>query len=89
MEGDRDGNLIVTVADTGVGIPPERLATIFEPFQQGSAQQSRGRRGTGLGLWLSRSLVELHGGRLELDSREGEGTTAVVTLPASRVVSRP
>ena len=89
VEGDRDGNLIVTVADTGVGIAPDRLAKIFEPFQQGPAEQAKGRRGAGLGLWLSRSLVELHGGRLEIDSREGEGTTAVVTLPASRVVARP
>lgn len=89
VEGDRDGNLVITVADTGCGIPPDRLATIFEPFQQGSAEQAKGRRGAGLGLWLSRSLVELHGGRLEIDSREGEGTSALVSLPASRVVSRP
>lgn len=89
VEGDREGNLTLTVADTGSGIPAERLATIFEPFGQGTAEQARGRRGAGLGLWLSRSLVELHGGRLEIDSREGEGTTAIVTLPASRIVARP
>ncbi len=89
VEGDREGNLVVTVADTGAGIPAERMATIFEPFHQGPANQAKGRRGAGLGLWLSRSLVEMHGGRLEIDSREGEGTTALVTLPASRVVSRP
>ena len=89
VEGNRDGALVVTVADTGWGIPPERLATIFEPFQQGTAEHSRGGRGAGLGLWLSRSLIELQGGTLNLDSHVGEGTTATVTVPASRIVSRP
>jgi PAS domain S-box-containing protein len=89
VEGDREGSLVITIADTGSGIPPDRLTTIFEPFQHGTAEHARGGRGAGLGLWLSRSLVELHGGRLEIDSREGEGTTAVVTIPASRIVSRP
>ena len=89
VESHRDGALIVTVADTGCGIPPERLATIFEPFQQGSAEHPRGGRGAGLGLWLSRSLIELQGGTLELDSHVGEGTTATVTVPPSRIVSRP
>ncbi len=89
VEGNRDGALVVTVADTGCGIPPDRLATIFEPFQHGSAEHSRGGRGAGLGLWLSRSLIELQGGTLDLDSHVGEGTTATVTVPASRIVSRP
>jgi len=89
VEGDRDGNLILVVADTGSGISSERMATIFEPFQRATAEHARGGRGAGLGLWLSRSLAELNGGRLEIDSREGEGTTATLTIPVSRIVQRP
>ncbi|MBM3546638.1 MAG: PAS domain S-box protein [Alphaproteobacteria bacterium] len=89
VEGDRDGNLIVVVADTGFGIPTDRMTTIFEPFQRATAEQARGGRGAGLGLWLSRSLAELNGGSLHIDSREGEGTTATLAIPASRIVQRP
>ena len=89
VDGGGQGNLTIDVSDSGCGIPPERLAGIFEPFQYGSGGQTRGRQGAGLGLWLSRSLTELHGGKLGLDSRVGEGSTATVTIPSSRVVGRP
>ncbi|MBM3533715.1 MAG: PAS domain-containing sensor histidine kinase [Alphaproteobacteria bacterium] len=89
VESDRDGNLNLVVADTGFGISAERMATIFEPFQRAAAEHARGGRGAGLGLWLSRSLAELHGGSLEIDSREGEGTIATLTIPLSRIVRRP
>jgi PAS domain S-box-containing protein len=89
VEGDRAGNLVVTIADTGCGIAPDRLEKIFEPFQHGDAEHARGGRGAGLGLWLSRSLAELNDCRLDLDSREGEGTTVVLTVPAARIVAHP
>lgn len=78
----RDGqDLVLTVADTGVGIAPHDLARLGRPFEQaGDARQKA--QGTGLGLSLARSLAELHGGTLTLDSILGEGTTATLRLPA-------
>ncbi len=76
------------VADTGIGIAPERLATIFEPFEQAEASTSRRFGGTGLGLTISRQLVELMGGELAVDSAEGQGTTFWFTLELP-VVSEP
>ena len=74
--------LFVAVRDTGVGIARDDLKRVFEPFHQGAGNNDR--RGTGLGLSLSRVFVELHGGQLRVESVEGRGTTAVVHLPAWR-----
>jgi len=78
-----DGNVAVTVTDTGQGIDPKRLATLFEPFSHGR-REPRQRRGDGLGLGLSivRSLVGLHGGTIEAASTVGKGSEFVVRLPA-------
>jgi signal transduction histidine kinase len=76
-----DGELRIAVADTGPGIAREDQERIFEEFQQtdlGARQQE----GTGLGLALSRRLIELHGGRIWVESEPGEGSTFVVALPA-------
>ena len=78
-----DGEVRVSVADTGPGIPPEDRERIFGEFQQGEAGLAR-REGTGLGLALSKRLVELHGGRIWVDSEPGKGSTFVFTLPARR-----
>ena len=74
-----DGLVEVAVADTGPGIPAADLATIFEEFEQSSDGKKVG--GTGLGLPLSRKLVELHGGRLWVESEVGAGSTFRFTLP--------
>ena len=74
-------SLRVTVTDTGIGIPPEALLRVFEPFQRGDAQTSRDKPGTGLGLAISRRLARLHGGELTLSSALGRGTTALLVLP--------
>ena len=74
-----DGHVEIAVADTGPGIPPEDQETIFEEFEQGS--EGKQAEGTGLGLPLSRKLVELHGGRLWVDSQAGRGSTFRFTLP--------
>jgi signal transduction histidine kinase len=75
-----NGRVEVAVADTGPGIAPEELETIFEEFKQ--ASDGKRAEGTGLGLPLSRKLVELHGGRLWVESTAGKGSTFRVTLPA-------
>lgn len=78
---DADKALVVRVRDTGVGIPKEQQEHIFEPFVQGEVDLSRRYEGTGLGLTLTRRLVELHGGSIELSSEEEKGTEFRFTLP--------
>jgi signal transduction histidine kinase len=78
-----DGEVRVSVADSGPGIAPEDHERIFEEFQQSEAGAEQ-REGTGLGLALSKRLVELHGGRIWVDSELGKGSTFVFTLPTRR-----
>ena len=80
-----DGHVEVAVADTGPGIASEDRETIFEEFEQTS--EGRKAEGTGLGLPLSRKLVELHGGRLWVESEPGRGSTFRFTLPIRQEVS--
>ena len=75
-----NGEVIVSVADSGPGIASEDHERIFEEFQQTEAGIEQ-REGTGLGLALSKRLVELHGGRIWVDSELGKGTRLVFTLP--------
>ena len=81
-----NGEVRIAVRDTGPGISPDDQARIFEEFQQ--ARDTNGERpeGTGLGLALSRSLVELHGGRIWVESEPGKGSTFTFTLPSEREV---
>ena len=81
-----DGGVSVSVADTGIGISPQDMKTIFEPFCQADASLSRRHDGIGLGLSIARSLMQLHGGDLTLQSNPGEGVTATFTLPGERVI---
>jgi signal transduction histidine kinase len=78
---ESDNRVTICVSDTGAGIPNAHLDRVFEPFQQLSSRRSRAHQGTGLGLSIARSLAELHGGTLRLESRLGEGTKAILTLP--------
>ena len=77
----KSGWVSLSVADTGCGIPRENLAKIFEPLFTTRA------RGIGLGLAVSRNLVGLNGGSIEVESKEGEGSTFTVTLPTREVVA--
>jgi signal transduction histidine kinase len=75
-----DGEVHVSVADTGPGIAREDQARIFEEFQQADVG-AKEREGTGLGLALSKKLIELHGGRLWVESERGKGSTFTFALP--------
>lgn len=82
--GSRSGNgwVSVDIADDGIGMPPEVVSRIFDPF---FTTKPVG-QGTGLGLSVSHSIVKRHGGRIEVITRPGQGTTFVVTLPVSRKI---
>jgi two-component system cell cycle sensor histidine kinase PleC len=84
-----DGGVTVTVADTGIGIAKDDIPKALEPFGQVGRAAAREQEGTGLGLPLTRRLVDLHGGRFTLDSVLGVGTVAAVWLPPERCVARP
>ena len=76
-----NGQFEIAVADTGPGIKPEDRARIFEEFQQVDDTNTRKKGGTGLGLAISRRIVEMHGGRIEVDSTLGQGSTFRVIIP--------
>ena len=81
VRGTREGGAVIEVADTGVGIDPAELPRIFERFFRGSrASEARG-SGSGLGLAIVRSIVEMHGGTVDVESHLGQGSTFTVTLP--------
>ena len=85
---DGDGCLQLSVSDTGIGIEQSDLAMILLPFGQVEKAYNRKHTGTGLGLPLVRKFIELHGGRLEIDSEPGVGTIATLRLPAERLTAR-
>ena len=78
----REGDLaVVTVADTGPGLPPEELETVFEPFQRGEKSRNRDTGGAGLGLAVARGVARAHGGDVTLTNRTEGGLIARLTLP--------
>jgi signal transduction histidine kinase len=87
LDVGEDG-LCLQVIDRGWGMAPEQVETVFEPFVQLHPGTAKASLGTGLGLTLVRNLVEMHGGRVVLQSAPGEGTTALVRFPASRTAHR-
>lgn len=71
----------IQVADTGVGMTPAQVAELWDKYHRSHSRGTRGERGTGLGLYICRQLVELHGGGIVVDSELGRGTTFRLTLP--------
>jgi signal transduction histidine kinase len=86
-----NARVLITVKDTGIGIPPDQLETIFQEFTQVDTSTTRKTGGTGLGLPISRKLVEMHGGRLWAESKgiHGKGSSFYVDLPLEAIITEP
>lgn len=82
---DNDNEIIIDVRDTGIGIPDEKLIDIFERFAQVDKSLSRSNEGSGIGLSLVKSLVELQGGKVEIKSKYGVGTDIKVIFPINEL----
>jgi two-component system cell cycle sensor histidine kinase PleC len=82
-----DGGLAIVIRDTGVGMSAGEIEVALTPFGQVDGSRARWREGTGLGLPIARALVELHGGRIEINSEKTKGTEVIVYLPSRHAVS--
>jgi signal transduction histidine kinase len=76
-----NGKFTVSVADTGPGIPPDQLTRVFEQFHQVDNSNTKAKGGTGLGLAISEQIVEMHGGRIWVESTLGKGSVFHMELP--------
>ncbi len=85
VAGEHGASLLVEVGDTGIGIAPDHHELVFREFAQVDSSASRQHHGTGLGLTIVRKLVELHGGRVWLESQLGSGSRFFFTIPYQRV----
>jgi len=85
---DEQGGIVITVRDTGIGMRPEDIERMLEPFEQVDSALTRQHEGTGLGLPLTRKFVELHQGTLSIESAPGRGTTVTVRFPPARTVAQ-
>ena len=81
IDNNKPDTMIISVVDTGIGIPANKLNTIFERFRQADSGTTRKYGGTGLGLPICRQLVEMHGGTLNLRSEEGRGSEFYFSMP--------
>ncbi|MDU5338419.1 MAG: ATP-binding protein, partial [Staphylococcus epidermidis] len=86
IEEDSDFN-ILTITDTGTGIAPEHLKQVFDRFYKVDAARKRGKQGTGLGLFICKMIIEAHGGRIDVESELGKGTSFIIRLPKSKQIS--
>ncbi|HTO61818.1 MAG TPA: ATP-binding protein [Bradyrhizobium sp.] len=84
-----EDRIVLMIADTGIGIPPQSLARLGRPFEQVESQLSKTYHGSGLGLAIARSLAHLHGGSMRLRSKLGTGTVVRVTLPRTAETTMP
>ncbi len=78
---ESDADVVLRVADSGMGMTPEQQAHLFQRFYRTPEAQARGIQGTGLGLYLVKQLVEAHGGHIEVASEPGRGSIFTVSLP--------
>ena len=77
-------NVEVTVSDEGIGIPRRELGRVFERFRRGENSQVQKVRGMGVGLYICKSIIEAHGGKIEVSSEAGKGSEFTFTLPLNR-----
>jgi signal transduction histidine kinase len=77
-----DGHINIAVSDTGVGIAPEDVDRLFDKYEQARSRATRGEKGTGLGLYITKQLVELHSSEIKVKSEVGRGSTFSFTLPS-------
>ena len=77
----KDSNAVTAISDTGIGIPPEHLPHIFERFYRVDKARSRADGGVGLGMAIAKYIADSHGGKIEVESQVGKGTTITVTIP--------
>ncbi|MGI9384387.1 MAG: ATP-binding protein [Methyloligellaceae bacterium] len=87
LTSEAKGRARIAITDTGVGIPQAELGKLGRPFEQVENQFSKSHKGSGLGLAISRSLIEMHGGHLDISSKEGEGTTVTCAIPVRPVLT--
>ena len=80
-----DGGLTLTISDSGIGMSADDIEVVLQPFGQVESAHTRSHDGTGLGLPITRSLAEMHGGSMLIKSEVGEGTEITVRFPAARV----
>ena len=85
----RGGAVIIGIKDNGIGIPRQALQKLGRPFEQVESQLTKRHQGSGLGLVIAKSLVELHGGAIRIRSRLGRGTLVMVRLPADAAAAMP
>ncbi|OGU77338.1 MAG: hypothetical protein A2V93_11875 [Ignavibacteria bacterium RBG_16_34_14] len=79
----------ISISDSGIGIPKEKMSKIFDRFYQVDGSHTREQEGTGIGLALTKELVELHKGKIEVESEEGKGTTVTISLPLGKEHLKP
>ena len=83
----RDSQVVTSVSDRGIGIPSDELAQVFERFHRGRQVSSTNYGGLGLGLYITKQIVERHGGSIWVESKEGSGTTFYFSLPVAPVTT--
>jgi signal transduction histidine kinase len=86
---DKGETLLTAVCDRGIGIPADELNQVFERFHRGRQVSSTNYGGLGLGLYITKQIVERHGGSIWVESREGQGTTFYFSLPAADAAPLP
>ncbi len=86
---NEEGSLAIAISDTGIGMDKEEVRIALNKFEQIDSGLNRRHEGTGLGLPLTKGLMDLHGGTLEVESKKGQGTMITVTFPKERVILNP